>query len=116
MKVAINLPYTPVDGKQISFRAPCGSEDTESLVINGVRFMLVDAQGAELHNAAGHWVAGAIVSIILDVPNRAAHVQNAAPTREYIGAAPAYLYGTEDLVAGTSELAPGVLYFVYEVN
>lgn len=28
--------------------------------------------------------------------------------------APAYTYGTEDLVAGTSELPTGTLYFVYE--
>lgn len=31
-----------------------------------------------------------------------------------IGAAPAYTYGTDDLVAGTSELATGTLYFVYK--
>ena len=31
-----------------------------------------------------------------------------------IGAAPAYTYGTEDLTAGTSELATGKLYFVFE--
>ena len=31
-----------------------------------------------------------------------------------IGAAPAYTYGTEDLTAGTSTLATGTLYFVYE--
>lgn len=33
---------------------------------------------------------------------------------EDIGAAPLYGYGTEDLIAGTSTLASGVLYFVYE--
>ena len=31
-----------------------------------------------------------------------------------IGAAPAYTYGTTDLNAGTSALATGKLYFVYE--
>ncbi|MGI6029755.1 MAG: hypothetical protein ACOX81_10185 [Candidatus Heteroscillospira sp.] len=31
-----------------------------------------------------------------------------------IGAAPAYTYGTADLEAGTSSLATGKLYFVYE--
>ncbi len=35
-------------------------------------------------------------------------------TPDGIGAAPAYAYGTEDLTAGTSELATGKLYFVYE--
>lgn len=31
-----------------------------------------------------------------------------------VGAAPAYTYGTTDLTAGTSTLATGKLYFVYE--
>lgn len=31
-----------------------------------------------------------------------------------LGAAPAYTYGTEDLTAGTSELASGTLYFMYD--
>ena len=31
-----------------------------------------------------------------------------------IGAAPAYSYGTEDLIAGSSALETGKLYFVYE--
>ena len=30
------------------------------------------------------------------------------------GYAPAYTYGTEDLTAGTSTLATGTLYFMYE--
>lgn len=33
---------------------------------------------------------------------------------EDIDAAPAYTYGTEDLVAGESELETGKIYFVYE--
>ena len=33
---------------------------------------------------------------------------------EHIGAAPAYSYGTEDLIAGESALETGKLYFVYE--
>ena len=39
---------------------------------------------------------------------------NATDARSNLGAAPAYTYGTEDLTAGTSELATGTLYFVYE--
>lgn len=35
-------------------------------------------------------------------------------TPEAIGAAPAYTYGTTDLTAGSSPLATGTLYFVYE--
>lgn len=35
-------------------------------------------------------------------------------TPEKIGAAPAYTYGTEDMVAGVTPLETGKLYFVYE--
>lgn len=38
----------------------------------------------------------------------------ATDARTSLGAAPAYSYGTTDLVAGTSPLAAGTLYFVYE--
>lgn len=38
----------------------------------------------------------------------------ATEARTNLGAAPAYSYGTDDLVAGTSTLAAGTLYFVYE--
>ena len=35
-------------------------------------------------------------------------------TRQQIGAAPAYTYGTADLIAGVSSLETGKLYIVYE--
>lgn len=38
----------------------------------------------------------------------------AAAALTNLGAAPAYTYGTTDLTAGTSELANGTLYFMYE--
>lgn len=38
----------------------------------------------------------------------------ATEARTNLGAAPAYSYGTTDLIAGTSPLAAGTLYFVYE--
>lgn len=38
----------------------------------------------------------------------------ATEARTNLGAAPAYLYGTKDLVAGSSPLTAGTLYFVYE--
>lgn len=38
----------------------------------------------------------------------------ATEARINLGAAPAYSYGTEDLVTGSSPLAAGTLYFVYE--
>lgn len=42
------------------------------------------------------------------------HSEYAASDHTHSEYAPKYSYGTEDLVAGTSELATGTLYFVYE--
>lgn len=46
--------------------------------------------------------------------NLGAASANHTHTPESIGAAPAYTYGTTDLTAGSSPLATGTLYFVYE--
>lgn len=43
-----------------------------------------------------------------------AEVEGHTHTPESIGAAPAYTYGTADLIAGESPLETGKLYFVYE--
>ena len=48
------------------------------------------------------------------IRNEGGDVTPSAITVESLGAAPAYTYGTEDLVEGESTLAPGTLYFVYE--
>lgn len=41
-------------------------------------------------------------------------MSQAAVTNALVGKAPVYTYGTADLTAGSSSLATGVLYFVYE--
>lgn len=50
----------------------------------------------------------------LAIANGGTGATTATEARTNLGAAPAYSYGTEDLVAGTSPLAAGTLYFVYE--
>lgn len=47
-------------------------------------------------------------------PITPASIGAAAASHTHTGYAPAYTYGTSDLTAGTSELATGKLYFVYE--
>ena len=51
---------------------------------------------------------------IMPVEKGGTGASTAAMARENLGAAPMYLYGAQDLTAGTSELASGVLYFCYE--
>lgn len=80
MKVAITLPYgeRAVDGKQISFVAPCGSLEADGVVIEGVEYTVVDAAGKSLTGAVPAWEKGATVSVVLDTVNAKAYIQNAA--------------------------------------
>ena len=79
-KIILTLPDDKiVTGKQISFVAPCGSLDTECLTIRSVDYTVCNASGA---NVAGTnaWASGAIVSVILNVEDHRAYVQNASLT------------------------------------
>lgn len=53
-------------------------------------------------------------SNIITIASGGTGATTATEARTNLGAAPAYSYGTTDLVAGTSPLAAGTLYFVYE--
>ena len=62
---------------------------------------------------------GANVALQSDIPSVPVQSVNGKTgavqlTASDVGAAPAYTYGTDDLVAGSSPLATGKLYFVYE--
>ena len=138
-KIRLKLNYAPVDGQHLSFRAPCASDEAECLVINDTEYAIVDTIGRTYNRVSSIWKVNALVSVILDTTRLRATIQNAplvaellegtapvnrggtgattaAQARVNLGAAPAYGYGTEDLIAGESTLAPGTLYFVYEVN
>lgn len=77
-KIKVNLDYVPVDGKQISFRAPCASTEAECLVINGVEYDIVDAYGVNIAGTDNVWTVGAVVSVIVDIVNTKAYIQNPA--------------------------------------
>lgn len=79
MKVAITLPSGErvVNGKQVSFVAPCRSLDADCLVIEGVDYTVVDAAGQALTGAVSAWELGATVSVVLDTVNARAYIQNA---------------------------------------
>lgn len=51
---------------------------------------------------------------ILSIENGGTGADNEEDALSYLGAAPAYDYGEDDLTAGESELETGKLYFVYE--
>lgn len=82
-KIGLTLEIAPVHGKQLSFRAPCGSSSTECLVINGAEYTIVDAAHNNLAGIEGIWNADSIVSVILDTSRMEAYIQN-ADTNAYL--------------------------------
>lgn len=76
-KIKVNLPVSPVNGKQISFIAPCSSADTECLLIDDVEYAVVDSDGVSVAGLENVWNSGAIVAAILNVDTHTAYIQNA---------------------------------------
>ena len=79
-KVKLTLPglEIPVTGKQVTFAAPCDCSVVECLQIDDVDYCVVDALGNQVtgNPTGGVWSAGAKVSVILDVENQKAYLQN----------------------------------------
>ena len=85
-KIALTLECSPVNGKQISFFAPCNSNDSEALVLNGIEYQIVDSDGVGVAGINGVWDSGALVSVIVDTNSHKAYIQNPSFTSELVGA------------------------------
>lgn len=74
--LTVTLPAgtTVVNGKQVTFRAPCDCTGISGIVISGTTYMLVDATTEQI---TGHtFKKNAMVSVIMDTENKKAFVQN----------------------------------------
>ena len=76
IKLTLPIGEVPVNGKQVTFTAPCSCQDTEALEIDGTRYTVVDALCRCVTGVGGRWAVGATVSVILDVDNKRAYLQN----------------------------------------
>ena len=65
----------PITGKQVTFVAPCESGGLTHIILQGIEYELVDSSGNNLIEDA--FVAEAMVSVILNVENHKAYIQNA---------------------------------------
>jgi hypothetical protein len=80
--IKITLPGTeiPVNGKSVSFKAPCSCTNATALQIDGVEYTIVDALGNDITGSIGYWEKDAIITVVLDVTNARAYLQNSART------------------------------------
>ena len=76
--VKVTLPggEIPVNGKQVSFIAPCDCTQTEAIQIEGENYTVVDALCNCVTGKGGRWAAGSIISVVLDVDKKLAYIQN----------------------------------------
>ena len=126
-KIRIDLEATPINGQPLTFQSPADCSQVTGLIVyypegNGTTskdFKFVDAHGVDVGSGTVSLFAeNVLVKVVLDTDQGKAYVQN-ADTNAYLeeqlaGKAPAYTYGTDDMTAGTTALASGTLYFVYE--
>jgi len=77
-KIKLTLPglEIPVNGKQVSFTAPCDCSVVDGIQIDGVDYDVVDSAGHTVSFGKNVWCSGALLTVTLDVDNRKAYLQN----------------------------------------
>ena len=95
-KIKITLPGNeiPVNGKSVSFVAPCDCISTSCLVIDGEDYAVTNALNENISGEGGYWEAGALITVILDVTNKKAYLQSSTAGSE-IKVSTAELYGLD---------------------
>lgn len=89
--IKIELGHPIIDGMPLSFRAPCDCNETEGIKViytdgedtRFVVFTFADAHGNDLTGIGNLFAKGAMVRVILDIPNAKAYIQN-ADTNAYL--------------------------------
>lgn len=109
-KLKLTLPggEIPVNGKQVSFRAPCDCASVTCLTIDGEDYTLVDSCNCELTGSYSLWAQGALVTALLDVDNKRAYLINTKTSASEVLVWQNPLQVYEDFPAGDFTV-PGVL-------
>lgn len=90
-KIKLTLPglEIPVNGKQVSFTAPCSCSAVDGIHIDGVDYDVVDSAGNVVPFGRFVWCEGAVLTVTLDVTNRKAYLQNQNAYTRYEAFTPA---------------------------
>lgn len=89
--IKIELGHPIIDGMPLSFRAPCNCNKVTGIKVEWqdgddgyfIVFSFADAHGNDLTGLGNLFAAGAMVRVVLDIPNAKAFIQN-ADTNAYI--------------------------------
>lgn len=112
IKVTLPLGEIPVEGKPVSFKAPCPCDVTEAIQIEGENYIVCDALGECVTGSGGVWDVGSIVTVTLSVEQKRAYIQNSAKHRvafgSYVGTG---TYGETNPNTLTFNFPPKVIMF-----
>lgn len=102
MTLTLTLPVgeSVYTGRPVTFEAPCDSEGLTGVIVDGVTYDMVDADGAT--PVADSFKAGALISVIFHATKKKAFIQNAS-TNAYLEAR---FKAIEDLIANLGPAAP----------
>lgn len=80
--IKLTLPGNeiPVNGKSVTFEAPCSCAAATSIQIDDVDYTIVNSIGDVLAGSEDIWTTGAMITVVLDVTNAKAYLQS-APTK-----------------------------------
>ena len=106
--ITVTLPegVTLFQGKQISFTAPCDSTGVTGIIINNVTYTLLKANGDSLET--GVFISGALVSVLIDLTNHKAYIQNAASIANIAHKATHSIGGADALIDADIAISPDV--------
>ena len=112
IKLTLPIGEIPVNGKQVTFVAPCPCSETEALQIDGEQYTVVDSLCKCITGSGGRWTTGATVCVTLDVDNKRAFLQNATggamiATGSYVGTG---TYGADNPNTLTLDFVPKVIW------
>ena len=97
--ITLTLPSyeTITQGKQVTFKAPCGCKGIEALIINNENYTLMDASNNTI-NQADVFTKDAMVTVVLDVDKKRAYLQNGVTPHQH---------SADDITSGTLPIARG---------
>lgn len=89
--IKIELGHPIIDGMPLSFRAPCNCNEVNGIKVQWqdgedsyfIEFTFADAHGNDLTGLGNLFAEGAMVRVVLDIPNAKAYIQN-ADTNAYL--------------------------------
>lgn len=86
----------PVNGEEITIKAPCNCNVVAGVQINDIAFPFYDAAGNSLESISGKFAEGSLIRVMFDTVNVRAYILNSATSMPT-----SHIHSADDITAGT---------------